>query len=45
MPPAPAATGAIVFSIHTYVLPVTALSPAQRAGLAAFPIDHAGHGR
>jgi hypothetical protein len=37
-------TGAIVFSIHTYVLPVTALSPEQRAGLAAFPIDHAGHG-
>jgi hypothetical protein len=37
-------TGAIVFSIHTYVLPVTALSAEQRAGLAAFPIDHAGHG-
>jgi hypothetical protein len=37
-------TGAIVFSIHTYVLEVTALSPEQRAGLAAFPIDHAGHG-
>jgi hypothetical protein len=38
-------TGAIVFSIHTYVLPVTALSGAQRGALAEFPIDHAGHGR
>jgi hypothetical protein len=37
-------TGAILFSIHTYVLPVAALTPEQRAALEAFPIDHAGHG-
>jgi hypothetical protein len=38
-------TGAVLFSIHTYVLPVAALTPDQLAGLAEFPIDHAGHGR
>jgi len=37
-------TGAVVFSIHTYVLPVTALTPEQKVALEAFPIDHAGHG-
>lgn len=37
-------TGAILFSIHTYVVPVTALTPQQASALAAFPIDHAGHG-
>jgi hypothetical protein len=38
MPPAPAARpGAIVFSIHTYVLPVTALSPSSARALRSFP--------
>ena len=38
-------TGAILFSIHTYVVPVTALTPQQASALAAFPIDHrGGHG-
>jgi dimethylamine monooxygenase subunit A len=37
-------SGAILFSIHTYVLPVTALTPDQKAALEAFPIDQAGHG-
>jgi hypothetical protein len=37
-------TGAILFSIHTYVLPLAALTPEQAEALRAFPIDHAGHG-
>jgi hypothetical protein len=37
-----AGTGAVLFAIHTYVLPVAALSPAQTAALEAHPIEHAG---
>lgn len=37
-------TGAILFSIHTYVVPVADLPEDQRAGLAAQPPGHAGHG-
>ena len=34
-------TGAILFSIHTYVLALSSLSPEQKAALAEFPIDGA----
>lgn len=35
-------TGAVVFSIHTYVLPFAALDAAQAAALEAHPIHYAG---
>jgi len=35
-------TGAVVFSIHTYVLPFERLTPEQQAELARHPIDYAG---
>ncbi|AHM04866.1 hypothetical protein roselon_02547 [Roseibacterium elongatum DSM 19469] len=35
-------TGAVVFSIHTYVLPFARLTPEQQAALDAHPIDYAG---
>ena len=34
----------VLFSIHTYVIPVTALTAEQADALNTFPIDHAGHG-
>jgi len=37
-------TGAVVFSIHTTVVPITALTPDQAHGLKASPIVHAGGG-
>lgn len=37
-------TGAILFSIHTYVLPVDALTAEQVDALRDFPIGHVGHG-
>ncbi|RAP40347.1 hypothetical protein BYZ73_15465 [Rhodovulum viride] len=33
-------TGAVVFSIHTYVVAIESLSPAQRAALEAHPIGY-----
>ncbi|MFW5641622.1 MAG: heme-dependent oxidative N-demethylase family protein [Roseicyclus sp.] len=35
-------TGAVVFSIHTYVLPIAALTPAQIAALEEHPVHYAG---
>lgn len=37
-------SGAIVFSIHTYVLPFAALTPEQAAALDDHPVDYAGRG-
>ncbi|MDG4648498.1 DUF3445 domain-containing protein [Roseibacterium sp. SDUM158017] len=37
-------TGAILFSIHTYVLPFAALTGAQAAALEDHPVDYAGRG-
>jgi hypothetical protein len=37
-------TGAVLFSIHTYVLPFAALTAEQREGLEDHPIDYAGRG-
>jgi len=35
-------TGAVLFAIHTYVLPFAALTSAQTAALEDHPIDYAG---
>jgi dimethylamine monooxygenase subunit A len=37
-------TGAVLFSIHTYVLPFAALTEEQAAALDAHPVEYAGRG-
>jgi hypothetical protein len=37
-------TDAVVFSIHTFVLPFAALTPEQAEGLQAHPVEYAGRG-
>lgn len=37
-------SGAVLFSIHTTVIPEAALTERQRAGLRAHPVEHAGGG-
>ena len=37
-------TGAVLFSIHTWVLPFAALTEEQSAALEAHPVEYAGRG-